>query len=282
MTDNFLLTELNWDDEESLFDRSEPEGGKHHFGHLRLYVPQVTKHWEAGKYFTIPGVVGGDFNEKADDGNMMFKSFTKGGNDKLYILVATKQDQNGNDYQIVKQYPSRRYRKSDKLVSADILIPSLKAMPKEYLKQIMASGIYAEWDEVETGDVFKANGEEKPIMAWAHFKPFENKEAMVKAQNEFFSQFSGNSDVVEVKPYHPQSWTANDYQQMLDYAKTTAETVKDAKSLACQLMLIVDDKGEYVSEYGKGQPAVAVNGEPVPVAKVLSELLNKPEPMLGL
>ena len=40
---DFLVTELDWDNEEELVDRTEPPSGKHLFAHLKMYIANVTK-----------------------------------------------------------------------------------------------------------------------------------------------------------------------------------------------------------------------------------------------
>lgn len=262
MTDDFLMVDVPWDDESQLVDDSEPAGGKHHFAHLRLYIANVTKAWEAGKYFTIPGVTGGQFNDKDASGNMMFKSYIKGGNDKLFIFVATKEDRNGQPYQIVKQLPNRRYRKGDKLPVHDIVLPNLKKdLTNAQRNKLVKEGLWMEWDEVPTGDTFKNDeGDEFEVMTWgANFRAFESKEAMKKAEQEFFSQFTGGVGEGKTAVDYPESWKS-DVEGMINYVKQLNSEGKSHKEIAKTVMLEGEDNAK----------------------AILSSILDVPEPMIEL
>ena len=208
MSDNFLNTQIDWNNTDSLIDKTEPTGGKRHFGFLRLYVAGVTKSWEKGASFTIPGVVGGDYNEKDANGNMLLKSYRAGGNDKLFVFVLTKESQEGQPYQMVKQYPSRRYRKGEPLIMSDIIFPALKQLTPAQKDKLISTGSHIAFDEVPTGETFTPQGEtkEREVMCWpaGEIVLFDTKEAMKAAEAEFFDGMGGNNTVIE--SIYPANW----------------------------------------------------------------------------
>ena len=210
MTEDYLLNDVPWDDEEAIIDREPESGGdgRKHFGFLRLYPLRVTKSFTKGDYITIPGVVGGDYNHKDDKGDMMLKGWTKGGSQFLFVLVGTKERQDGSDYQIVKQLPSKLQRKGDVHEWGDIVFPSLKKLSNAERSKLSSEGVYAEWSDVATGRKFKPDDsdEEKEVMTWGNFKVYPDKATMKAAEKEFFSQFDGNGTGGGSTSIYPASW----------------------------------------------------------------------------
>ena len=214
---DFLNTQIDWNNTDSLIDKTEPTGGKRHFGFLQLHVASVTKSWEKGASFTIPGVVGGDYNEKDANGNMLLKSYRAGGNDKLFVFVLTKESQEGQPYQMVKQYPSRRYRKGEPLIMSDIIFPALKQLTPAQKDKLISTGSHIAFDEAPTGETFTPQGEtkEREVMCWpaGEIVLFDTKEAMKAAEAEFFDGMnSGNGAAVEnstIKNLCPSDWFDN-------------------------------------------------------------------------
>lgn len=270
MTEEYLLNDVPWDDEEAIVDREPESGGdgKKHFGFLRLYPLKVTKSFTKGDFVTIPGVVGGDYNEKDNEGNMKLKGWTKGGHQYLFVLVGTKERQDGSTYQAVKQLPSKLQRKGDVHEWADIVLPALKKLSNADRSKLSNEGVWAEWSDVGTGRKFKPDdGEEKEVMTWGSFKVYADKAAMKVAEKEFFSQFGENGN--NATSIYPASWDGS-VDDMIAHAKANPDKL-DHAGLAEQLMLTVD-----------GVPANTANGEEVNVKLVLSRVLDVPEPMIKL
>lgn len=265
---DYLLNDVPWDDEK-IVDR-EPEGGdgRHHFGFLRLYTLQVAKSFEAGNYLTIPGVQGGDYDDKNGKGLKMFKGWTPGGSQFLFVLVATKQDKDGNDYQVVKQFPSK-VKKNDPHLWGDVVLPSLKKLSTSERGKMTSEGVWCEWDEIASGHTFEDDdGEEHDIKAWGNFTLHPNEASLQKANDGFFAQFNSeaSNDTFSDSPY-PFGWQ-DDIEANLNWAK------KEAKEKGWGELSVVKELGL--------DSAKTANGEPVNVKLIVSEVLNKPEAMVNL
>lgn len=262
--DNFLLgSNFDWNDEKNI-DLTAPPEGRKHFAHLLMHVADVTKSYTKGDFFTIPSVNGGQFDDQDDFGLKKFKGWTAGGNNRLFVLVATQTDSEGNPYQIVKQYANQRQRGEKIHLWADKIFPELKKIPQASRNKLTSTGIYVSFDEIPTGQTYKNDeGEEKEIMFWGNYQIFPSKEALDTASEEFFSQF-GNSESSE--DFWPSTWLdSNSVQDMVDYAKTIAD--KPHAEIAQELML---------------NDAVDGEGNPVDIKLVLSKCLDIPETMVKL
>ena len=268
--ENYLLTDdFSWDDEANV-DRTPPPAGKHHFAHLKLYAADVTKSYTAGDFVTISGVVGGQFNDKDDAGNMQFKGWKAGGKNKLFVLVATKQDQQGQNYQIVKQYPNQRFGKGEKLhLWGDLVLPALKKIPDAQRKKLMSIGLYVEFDELATGEVFESDEGKKDINYWGNYKVHPDQATLKAAEEEFFNRVTTGGNTTSTSTNHyPTTWKS-DVQGMLDYGKQLNGEGKSPREIAEAILLVKD-----------GKPVEAISGGEVNVKQVLSEVLNVPEPMV--
>lgn len=267
MSEEYLTTDVPWDDE-SLVDR-EPESsgdGRTHFGHLRLHALKVTKVFEAGHFLTIPGVTGGQYNAKDDKGLMMFKGWKAGGNQWLFVLVATKQDKDGNDYQIVKQLPGKLPREGDPHLWGDFTLPSLMELSKAERDKMASEGVYCQWSEVGTGHKAEIDGKEHEIRAWVNFKPFADQAAMKQAETAFWAERGNGTSGGITGTFYPASWTKTQdgVQQMIDYARQEYANL-GYKEMATKLGLF-DEKTE--------------SGDAVDVARVIAQIVDKPQPMV--
>lgn len=273
MTDEYLLNEdFEWDSEDNV-DRTPPPAGKHHFAHLRLHGVEVTKSYTAGNYVTIPSVVGGQFNDKDDAGNMQFKGWKAGGKNKLFVLVATKQNQQGQSYQIVKQYSNQRFGRDEKLhLWGDLVLPALKKIPDAQRKKIMSTGLYVEFDELPTGDVFESDEGKKDINYWGNYKVHPDQATLKAAETEFFNRVTtaGSNTTSTSTDHYPATWKS-DIQGMITYGKQLHSEEKSPKEIAKAILLVKD-----------GKPVEAIGSGEVNVKQVLSEVLDIPEPMIDL
>lgn len=256
--ENLIINDFSWDDEENV-DLTPAASGKKHFAHLKMYILKVTKSFTKGDYVSIPGVKGGDMNEKNDAGNMKFKGWKEGGTGRLFVLVATQYAQDGSGYQIVKQYSAKNYDNKRKHYWAEMVYPALQVIDA---KKLVTDGVYCEFSETPTGDTFAADDGDKDIMYWSEYKVYPDKVALDKANEEFFAQFKDNG---KSEDFWPETWVAsNSVEKMVEYAKTLEGSHSE---IATALML---------------NDATAANGDKVNVALVLSRCLDVPEPMIQL
>ncbi len=234
----YLLKDVPWDDE-NIVDR-EPEGGdgKHHFGFLRLYPLAVTKVFEAGNYLTIPGVTGGNYDGKDENGLKKFKGWKPGGSQYLFILVATKQDKDGNDYQVVKQYPSK-VKKNDPHLWGDFVLPALKQLSSTVRGKITSEGVYCEWDEIATGHKIEIDNIEHEIKAWGNFKPHSDEASLNKASDGFFAQFNNGASTDSI---YPALWI--DESSVDDRLGKAKLLVSDDWDHLARQMELVDENGK--------------------------------------
>lgn len=256
--ENLIVNDFSWDDEENV-DLTPAASGKKHFAHLKMYILKVTKSFTKGDFVSIPGVKGGDMNEKDDAGNMKFKGWKEGGTGRLFVLVATQYAQDGSSYQLVKQYSAKNYDSKRKHYWAEMVYPALQVIDA---KKLVTDGVYCEFSETPTGDTFAADDGDKDIMYWSEYKVYPDKAALDKANEEFFAQFKDNG---KSEDFWPETWVAsNSVEKMVEYAKTLEGSHSE---IATALML---------------NDATAANGDKVNVALVLSKCLDVPEPMIQL
>jgi hypothetical protein len=263
MSDDYLKQDFPWDDESQSVDLTPPPAGRRHFAHLRLYIVAVGKSYTKGDYVTVPSVAGGQFDEKDSNGDKMFKGWTGGGSDSLYVLVATQQDQNGQDYQIIKQYASKRFDKRETIhLWAEKVLPALKDLSDGDRKKLTGPGLYVEFDDLPTGQTFTDDDNKKhDIVYWGNYKVHKSKEALTVASDEFFNRVTSNGD----NDIWPSTWVASgSVEDMIAYAKTLEGSHTE---IAKQLELF---------------DAKTAKEEPVNIALVLSKCLDIPEPMIKL
>lgn len=257
-----------WDDDENVDLTPPSTGGKKHFAHLKVYRLNVTKIFVSGHYITIPGVKGGNNDEQDENGDKKFKGWLPGHKEgepenhtKLFVLVATHWDSNGDPYQVVKQYSARNFDKDKRHYWAEFVYPAIKSLNA---KKLSTDGLYVQFDDVPTGDKFTPKGETeaKDVPYWGNYKVYPDKAALDKANEEFFAQFKDNG---KSEDFWPETWVAsNSVEKMVEYAKTLEGNHAE---IATALML---------------NDATAASGDKVNVALVLSKCLDVPEPMIQL
>lgn len=270
MSEEYLVNDVPWDDD-SIVDR-EPESsgsGSTHFGFLRLHAVRVTKSWQKGHYFTIPGVTGGNYDEKDDSGLMMFKGWDKGGSQWFFALVATKENKDGESYQAVQKLPGKLQKEGEPHKWADFVLPALKQLSKAERDKLSSEGLYCQWSEVGTGHIFEIEGEKKEGKVWVDFKPFASKEAMKQAETVFWAERNNGASGGQTGVFYPASWTKTQdgVSQMLTYGKGLGLT---GKALADKLNLFNEtkDNGEKLTEED--------------VKNVIAKMLDCPVPMVDL
>jgi hypothetical protein len=115
----------------------------------------------------------------------------------------------------------------------------------------------------ESTTTFKEDGTPKKYYEqfWYDFTIYQNEAEMLKAKDAHWESDSSE----DLGDFWPKSW-AEDLPGMVDWAKRKATEITEPVALAKELNLSPDDE--------------AINGEKVSPTKVLSVLLDKPEPMV--
>jgi hypothetical protein len=276
MSDDFLLNQdFDWEAEDNI-DLTPPPSGKHQVAKLQLHVVAVTKSFISGDFVSIPGVRGGQYDEQDEDGNKMLKGWKKGGKHKLFVLVATKWDKEGNSYQVVKQYPNVQSRNDQVHYLNEFVMPELKKLPDSHRQQLIGPGIYVGFDNLDTGTYWVDESEidpekkKKSIFYWGNFVVYADHDALKAAEDEFFNRVTSGGNGSD-NGHYPESWST-DISGMVSYAKQLKDEEKPVKEIAKTLMFYGED----------GQPVKAINGSEVNIKAVLSEVLDIPEPMIEL
>lgn len=205
MTDNVVIPDFSFDDDANVIDAPAESGSKVHFGHLRMYPLGVDKSYTAGSYVSILGVTGGNYDQKDENGNKKFGGWVLGKTRRLFVLVATKKDKEGNPYQQIKQYKNQTDGADEPHLWRDYVLPAFKALPKEQQNKLLA-GCPAKWEEIDTG--IKGNlkdretGEDKEFSykVWANFHAYASDAEMEKASAEHFAQFNANGATASQYP----------------------------------------------------------------------------------
>jgi len=120
-------------------------------------------------------------------------------------------------------------------------------------------------DEIPSGESFTAKSlHDEPVLS------YKDKEAMKKAETEFFSRFSNGGEAVADVGY-PASWKS-DASGMLEYVKKLHGEGKTHAEIAAETMLV-----------GKnGEAVLTEDGKEVNAKKVLALTLDVPEPTVNL
>lgn len=277
MSDNFISNNIPWEDEGQLVNREIAGGG--HLGHLRLYGLKVTKSFTSGDYVTIPGVVGGDFDKKDENGNMKFggwvPGWVSGGDRWLFVLVATKQDKDGESYQVVKQYKNQSDKSDEGHDWGDIIYPAMMKLTKPQREQFATTGFWGQWDDIPTGRNF-TNDEDKTfdIMAWGNFQPCASEEKYKQMREGIFGESSGESsgELPDHFGPYPNTWTEKeDLDEMLPLI---AKDLAEAEELDNQKIKEIFDKNI--------MDAPANDGTKVDVKFIMIEAIDQmdiPKPM---
>lgn len=244
---------------------TEGGGSRHHFAAVRLLIKGVTP-YQAGQHFEIPGI----FQYREDkatgtwlnEGPRQFKGFTLGGKSRLYILVATKQDKNGNSYQMVKVLKS--WREKDKESGEyhfdwqNFQLPAIRQLPADVVTALESGKtLYMEFESLSTGRKFKRQDEgEGEATYWGNFKVYKTLEELKAAEKEFFGQFNGANGAGPDLSNFPEIWnnSQNPAKGVEDlYAQIRTVTGGKFAEKAKELMLITPN-GQVVKRLGSDQP----------------------------
>jgi len=276
MTDEskYILTDFDWTDE-SIIDLTE-EGNKL-FGKLQMFPVRASLTRDS--YFTLPGVFAGRFDEADDQGLRKFNGYKLGGHNPhmVYILVGTFLNQDGEEYQRHKIFPTKKGRGSNAaLYWKDIVMPGLnKLLTKAQKKELVTKGLYMSWSEVVTEDDYTNDeGETFQIKTWGEFdQVFAGVEEMKAASDAFFSgDYADTADTVVPGAAYPAHW-GNDITSMLDWIEEQLAAGNAVADIAKEAGLL-------------GDQAVSSDGQPVDAEAILRPIAAKvqgvPEPMAKL
>lgn len=256
--------------DEAAIDTEGGSGARHHFAAVKLLIKGVTP-YQAGQHFEIPGV----FQYREDkatgtwlnEGPRQFKGFTLGGKSRLYILVATKQDKNGNSYQMVKVMKS--WREKDKESGEyhfdwqNFQLPAIRQLPADVVTALESGKtLFMEFESLGTGRKFKRQDEgEGEATYWGNFKVYPTLEALKAAEKEFFAQFgaangsNGAITGVDLSNF-PEIWNnSQNPAKGVEDLYTQIRTAQAGKwaDKAKELMLI-GPNGQPVKRLGKDEP----------------------------
>lgn len=199
--------------------------GQTKFGELWLHLCRVSN--AQGASFSIPGVQGGQYKEKDDEGNLLFKGLKKGGNDLLLVQVLTRHNQAGESYQTVKQYRSREFAGAEVHRYKNFGLPPIRnffgTRIDDYLGQtsdrVLYSGksAWVQLDEKPTGEEFDGNA----ITYWEIVKEYSDESAMRIAEEAFWNRVRGEgvqaepvADLVELQTPTTGGWTAGTWREV--------------------------------------------------------------------
>lgn len=223
---------------EETFDPFAPsEGGnKTKFGLLRLFANTVTL--ESGQSYSIKEVHDREGNVRQWKGKRLDKA-----SKRTHIVMHLKaDDKDGNEYEM-----NRDYLNSDKPYKA-IVHPALtKVFGKDYP---IKAYVPVQLEEVPTGESFTGReGSQIDKTAWKVVAKFANEEAMKKAEKEYFSRFTQNSNGAEPQAESGLTFDSN----MIAVFKKAAGKGKTAAQIVTEY---VDD--EIVSKHGADAVTKAV------------------------
>lgn len=279
-----LDTDFSWD--EPLVTDAGTGEGKRQFAQVRMAVMPVIP-FQKGASFTLEGVYNDQYNAESKttvrQGLKAFNGMKQGKTDKkhtIYVLVATKSDREGNEYQRVKWFKSWT-EKDRKNVWAELQFVALKGLDNANRAKLMGQGIYAGYDEVPTGEQANIDGKDYDTKFWTNFTVFADEAKMKEAEKVFFAQFTAdgsngsvaNLDLTNI----PKGWIKGD-------------AVKDAASVQTLYLQIRKqfDEGKAPMDIAKklsivgkadGNPMPNKDGNPVNVAELFSAALDMPAAM---
>ena len=260
-----IIQDFNWDDENNVVNEPAGGGAFVHFGWLKFVPLQVSKSFTAGDYVTVPGVEGGNFDQKDENGLKKFGGWKLGGNRRLFVLVGTKLNKEGEKYQVIKQYKNQTDGNDEPHLWRDYVMPAFQKLSKEDRAKVLA-GCPAKWEEVGTGikGTFKDRdtGEDKEFehRVWANFEVYPSDEAMLEASEKHFANINGNGTAAAFQ--YPDHWKGNE-ADMNEWLKgELSKEGADVAEVAKQAGLSADATPDY--------------------KKILAVALGVPEPMVNL
>lgn len=273
-TENQLLDEAfddySWDDTPV---ETEAGGGKIHFAKLRVLPPVNVIPFQAGEFFTLPGVFNDAFDEATQtssrQGLKEFRGMKKGRTEKghkLYILVAEKESKDGNPYQIIKRFNSWKAKGETVHEWSDKQWPALLKIDARFKAAVKKTGfvspdspeawVYAKFSQDVTGNTWKnGNGVEMDRHYWTDFTIYASREEWKAAQDAHFAQFQDSQPAQNQDTSHyPAAWGAN-VEVMLNNLNTALKGGMD-KSVAINTYMVSGND---------------FNGNPVDAERVIRE-----------
>lgn len=256
---------------------TEVSGGKVHFARLRVLPPVNIVPFQAGEHFTIPGVFNDAFDEATStstrQGLKEFKGMQKGRTSKghkLFILVAEKDNKQGNPYQVIKRFNSWKGRDEEVYEWGDKQWPALLAIDPQYRDRVKKTGyvapdspeswVYARYLQEATGNTWTNDeGKKQERHFWTDFTIYSNREAWQKASDEHFAQFSNSDSApksdVDYSHFPPQWANAADPTSLYT-------TIKGGITQG-------QEEAQLIQFYGlSGED---VNGQPVNADRIIAE-----------
>ncbi len=228
--------------------------GKTVFGKLELYLVRVSHTNKSS--ISIPGVQGGQYKDKDENGNQLFKGLARRGPNLLMVQVLTKKNTQGEDYQVVKQYRSKEFSNAKVQRWEKFGFPPvhrlLGAQIDDYMGQTSDNIVYSgnpAWvkaEELPTGETF---GEaESPITYWDFQTLYSKESDMRLAEEAFWDEVrsrSGDSEEdappdfpgeVELATPPTGGWTAETWKDLgvstvLGYKKDGRESAEIASMM---------------------------------------------------
>mgnify|MGYP001605266481 CR=1 FL=1 len=283
MTTEELNVDFNWD--EPLVTEAVGEG-KRQFAKVRM-LPVPVIPFQKGASFTLPNVHNDQYNADSKttvrQGLKQFNGMKQGKTDKghtIYVLVATKADREGNEYQRVKWFKSWT-EKDRKNVWAELQFPALKGLDNANRAKLMGQGIHAGYDEVPTGEQATIDGKDYDTKYWTSFTVFTDEAKMKEAEKAFFAQFTDGSngttpalDLTNI----PAGWLTGDAAKYESgVASMFKETVRQVGLLGMKGGAI---KVKILNS--EGQPNLNQQNQPINAVALLAKILDTPEPMIDL
>lgn len=275
----YIDADFSWD--EPLV--TDAGGGKTHFATLRLFSPSVIP-FQAGMSFVLPGVYEDKYDEATGltrrEGQKQFKAMIIGQSAKkhhYYILVATKTDKAGGEYQVVKGFKSWP-EKGRKNTWAELQFPALKTLPGNVREQLQkGQPIYVQFEDVPTGETFTPEGGDKThnINYWGQFQAFASLEAMKSAEKVFFAERgTTNGTGIDLSNYPEGDWYSTDPAAL---AKNKSHLMKAIKgAITKKPGSFMDAAKEFDLVIG-GKPVKVVNSETrIDLVKLFAEALDCP------
>jgi len=183
-----------------------PEGGRAHFGALRIYATPVNLVAGAEGY-TVPGVTDFEGNVRYYKGKVKVeKSRTV-----HVVMTLTKTDREGAEYVVAKDMLTgdKSYKR--------VVLPAMKAVLKDLGKFVNTGNpAFVQVEEIGTGETFMGtdddgNPTEIERNTWKLVAMYPTAEALKAAADEFFAQFAEEGETTVVVPpgtWTPESWNA--------------------------------------------------------------------------
>ncbi len=283
MTTEELNVDFNWD--EPLVTDAGTGEGKRQFAKVRM-LPVPVIPFQKGASFTLPDVHNDQYNADSKttvrQGLKAFNGMKQGKTDKghtIYVLVATKADREGNEYQRVKWFKSWT-EKDRKNIWAELQFPALKGLDSANRARLMGQGIYAGYDEVPTGEQATIDGKDYDTKYWTSFTVFADEAKMKEAEKAFFAQFSdgsnGASPVMDTTNI-PKGWLKDDPAALAKSISTLYEQI--AKQHGNDKSVIDIAKNLGIIGKADGKPALNKDDQPINVAELFAAALDMPAAM---